>query len=1104
MDAGGGPIVGSITLPGAEVNTPVTLSNADNTDVEGWRFEILDAPAPSPTLNPLPPPTHSNTAVITPDVKGHTIMVRLTTYRDAGRTQIDDVDQQVIRVRFEPPFDWVIPAAQESIEANEIRGWAEDVNRILRDVHQIIDDGGGGGFMIARLIGDLDKVIAPGLSMLWTPDVDLDPATNLELAPQGDMAGIDHRENFNPEYIPVRQSRTVHTQDVLLVDRIRIRGRLRLLGRLRILPTIDGQYVLDQLTEIAPDAGGILGALSPAKFLTAQETRAFTETLTAAQVTSIAEQVAAEQQDLPLHPDITGNLAGERGGGEVYEVGFLHRMRGGSTPNKFYRLPPGNWNPAPQEGDRIGFIEIEGGTSNSWSMDVNAAQELRALNGVLIYGSSNFSWPGGTLFFKWVNGAWTPCGGSMLHHFLDSNPSNSGWFMEQDPGQRRLIKKFASSNQVYLRDRLNNFLPVTLNTNQMLYRPSSSSLSIQAMTVNSYSLVGRSSTGNIAGIGIGSQSVVVRGSSLQGIPLANDDLVGRVEGSTIQALQPYELRHILGGRIHGGVVATTITSVQASWQPGGSSPGRRGWFYNLTDVTNGEVRGLVVSETTSDQVFEKYFHNADSDPLPWIHEGAAGSTSYRIRCPGNVDYIQQPGETVKLAYDWSANRWYLVAPRVADQLETFLNGSSRIPVTDSSGDLQSLSIAGSSVVGRLGGLLQNITLTTHSLLLRAAGSSMAVTTILDSQFVGRPAGGDLGAMTEAQAKAILGGPAADDFATQADLQAVVSGLDWQDSVLDKDLVTAPAHGAGDRYIVAGLGGAWSGATVGDIAESDGATWSFETPNEGFCATVEDEDKSYIWNGSAWVLLANYTGAIVEAGHGANSVVGRAANSVGPAADIGPAGAGAVLRESGGTLGFGTVAAAGLADEAVTNAKLAHMAENTIKARASAGAGDAEDLSVGAETLVGRRATGQVTQIGGGGGGLLKIIHRDTKFSGGGEGWFDIEDSTVNNTPKTVGSYDVSVASPTKATIVFELSFLARDNTAEEGAYYKVLARFDWDGTTLTAGAAPTKVVEDEDDASWDVGFQISGSTVNIQVTGDATNVTAWGVYGTVRRHGFVP
>lgn len=157
MDAGAGPVVGSLTLLGSEVNTPVTLSNVDNTGVAGWRWEILDAPEPSPTLNPLPPASFSDTAAITPDVKGHTIIVRLTTYRDAVRTQIDGVDQQVIRVRFDPPFDWVIPAAQQSIEANEIRGWAADVNRILRETQAFIETGGGGGMGISDT--QIDEVV---------------------------------------------------------------------------------------------------------------------------------------------------------------------------------------------------------------------------------------------------------------------------------------------------------------------------------------------------------------------------------------------------------------------------------------------------------------------------------------------------------------------------------------------------------------------------------------------------------------------------------------------------------------------------------------------------------------------------------------------------------------------------------------------------------------------------------------------------------------------------------------------------------------------------------------------------------------------------------
>lgn len=77
-----------------------------------------------------------------------------------------------------------------------------------------------------------------------------------------------------------------------------------------------------------------------------------------------------------------------------------------------------------------------------------------------------------------------------------------------------------------------------------------------------------------------------------------------------------------------------------------------------------------------------------------------------------------------------------------------------------------------------------------------------------------------------------------------------------------------------------------------------------------------------------------------------TVVGRSANSTGVPADIAASAAsGAVLRESGSTLGFGTVATAGIADAAITSAKLANMAQSTVKGRAAAaGTGVPVDLT----------------------------------------------------------------------------------------------------------------------------------------------------------------
>ena len=77
-----------------------------------------------------------------------------------------------------------------------------------------------------------------------------------------------------------------------------------------------------------------------------------------------------------------------------------------------------------------------------------------------------------------------------------------------------------------------------------------------------------------------------------------------------------------------------------------------------------------------------------------------------------------------------------------------------------------------------------------------------------------------------------------------------------------------------------------------------------------------------------------------------SVIGRSANSTGDPGDISAtAGSGAVLREAGGTLGFGQVATAGIADAAIINAKLANMTQATVKGRpAGAGTGGPTDLS----------------------------------------------------------------------------------------------------------------------------------------------------------------
>jgi len=88
---------------------------------------------------------------------------------------------------------------------------------------------------------------------------------------------------------------------------------------------------------------------------------------------------------------------------------------------------------------------------------------------------------------------------------------------------------------------------------------------------------------------------------------------------------------------------------------------------------------------------------------------------------------------------------------------------------------------------------------------------------------------------------------------EINIPGVASGLvDWKESVLDKDLTTAPTGVEGARYIIAGIGGAWSGFTIDDMVTYVSSAWQKETPEEGFAAWVEDEDKLYVYSGTGWV------------------------------------------------------------------------------------------------------------------------------------------------------------------------------------------------------------------------------------------------------------
>lgn len=92
------------------------------------------------------------------------------------------------------------------------------------------------------------------------------------------------------------------------------------------------------------------------------------------------------------------------------------------------------------------------------------------------------------------------------------------------------------------------------------------------------------------------------------------------------------------------------------------------------------------------------------------------------------------------------------------------------------------------------------------------------------------------------------------------------------------------------------------------------------------------------SGTVMNIDANVVGDAEIRQGAALSVIGRSANSLGNVADIAAGTDGHVLRRSGTTLAFGTIATAGITDDAVTLAKLQNAVANNIVLGNVAGAG----------------------------------------------------------------------------------------------------------------------------------------------------------------------
>lgn len=136
---------------------------------------------------------------------------------------------------------------------------------------------------------------------------------------------------------------------------------------------------------------------------------------------------------------------------------------------------------------------------------------------------------------------------------------------------------------------------------------------------------------------------------------------------------------------------------------------------------------------------------------------------------------------------------------------------------------------------------------------------------------------------------------------------------------------------------------------GLLEQSLASAWTeYSDPSAVTAITSLTGDVTATGPGAAAATIAN--DAVTDAKlreSGALSVIGRSANSTGNPADISatPASA-AVLRESGSVLGFGTIATAGIANDAVTYAKIQPVGTtDRLLGLDAAAPGDVEEIAV---------------------------------------------------------------------------------------------------------------------------------------------------------------
>lgn len=323
---------------------------------------------------------------------------------------------------------------------------------------------------------------------------------------------------------------------------------------------------------------------------------------------------------------------------------------------------------------------------------------------------------------------------------------------------------------------------------------------------------------------------------------------------------------------------------------------------------------------------------------------------------------------------------------------------------------------------------------------------------------------------------------------------VTKGLDYLSAagksdwghVVDKDLTTAPAGVDNEQYIIAGIGGLWSGFTIGDIVRFSAADtiWYSKTPIEGDEVYVTDEDTRYQYDGAAW----NITG-------GNGDVVGPGSSTDDNLCTFNLA-TGKLIQDSGVNISAVTANTAKVTNANHTGDATGSTALTLATVNSNVGSFTNADVTVNAKGLITAVSNG----TGGGAGSDTTAIHDDTageisviteKLTPTTGDWLIIEDAADSNNKKRVNVTNLPTGGGGEANTASNVGGFSDVFKTKSGIdlQFKTLQSSD-SSLTLTGNTNDVDLVINQSAIAAGTDNNQTGTTYTLVLT-DADNKTVW-------------